>query len=142
MDFRSSLFENFCLQAGAPVSGHVPVLNILGHVGNITVDGFGFASGAEDYTCRFRTDLMICPMLPAGFFPSDICGEAEMRETSALVRTPFQLSCLTPAGWDLPAMHINMLVAKAGQALRRDNHFKTLYVSVCTFVLVKQVLLH
>jgi len=26
--------------------------------------GFGFAADADDYTCRFNTDLMICPMLP------------------------------------------------------------------------------
>ena len=104
----------------------VPVVNVAGRE-NLTVLGSGFLPGVDDYTCRFRTDLMICPMLPASHFPSRICGEVEVRETPAVVLTSSEMACTTPSSWDLPSMHVRFEVAKAGYPLRGDGFSQMLY---------------
>ncbi len=104
----------------------VPVVNVAGSE-NLTVLGSGFLPGVDDYTCRFRTDLMICPMLPASHFPSRICGEVEVRETTAVALTSFEIACTTPSKWDLASMHVRFEVAKAGYPLRGDGFSQLLY---------------
>jgi hypothetical protein len=78
---------------------------------SLTFTGSGFIVDADDYSCRFATQLVICPMLP--IWPSPLCGEPEVRIAPAATLSPTTITC-EPPNWDLPAMPAILQLTKAG----------------------------